>query len=105
MRFVAGFDDPPERQIWAMTMSEVADQLQILEHIELNKPGEFTDGDRRLREELEEREKQLVRDRSLDPKLEDLEQKLADRQAQEAAAPFPPSSSVSSPCPASRDAP
>ena len=67
-----------------MTLSEVADQLQILEYIELNKPGEFTEGDRRLRQELEEREKQLVRDRSLDPKLEDLERKLADRQAQEA---------------------
>ncbi len=27
-------------------MSEVAGHVQILEHIELNKPGEFTDGDR-----------------------------------------------------------
>jgi hypothetical protein len=36
----------------------------------------------RLREELEEREKLLLRDRSTDPKLEDLEKRLADRQAE-----------------------
>jgi len=48
-----------------------------------NTPQGLTDGDRRFREELEEREKLLLRDRSTDPKLEDLEKNLADRQARE----------------------
>ena len=55
----------------------------MLEYSELNSPHALTDEDRRFREELEERQKRLVSDRSTDPKLEDLEKDLADRQARE----------------------
>jgi hypothetical protein len=48
-----------------------------------NTPQGLTEADRGFRQELEEREKLLLRDRSTDPKLEDLEKSLADRQARE----------------------
>ena len=76
-------DESSEKKVSDLTFSEVKDQLQGLEYIELNTPQGLTDGDRRFRQELEEREKLLLRDRSTDPKLEDLEKSLADRQAQE----------------------
>ena len=76
-------DESSERKVSDLTLSEVKDQLQGLEYIELNMPQGLTDGDRRFRQELEEREKLLLHDRSTDPKLEDLEKDLADRQARE----------------------
>lgn len=66
-------DESSEKKVSDLTLSEVKDQLQILEYMETNTPQGLTDGDRRFREELEEREKLLLRDRSTDPKLEDLE--------------------------------
>ena len=76
-------DESSEKKVSDLTLPEVVDQLQILEYMATNTPQGLTDGDRRFREELEEREKLLLRDRSTDPKLEDLEKSLADRQAQE----------------------
>ena len=76
-------DESSEKKVSDLTFSEVKDQLQGLEYIEFNTPQGLTDGDRRFRQELEEREKLLLHDRSTDPKLEDLEKSLADRQAQE----------------------
>ncbi len=81
---MAGFDDPREKKISEMTLTEVIDQLQGLEYIELNKPSEYDEACREMQRELEKRQQQLVRDRSLDPKLEDLEQRIADSHAQEA---------------------
>jgi len=80
---VASGDESSEKKVSDLTLSEVKDQLQGLEYIELNTPQGLTEGDRRFREELEEREKLLLRDRSTDLKLEDLEKSLADRQARE----------------------
>jgi hypothetical protein len=76
-------DESSQKKVSDLTLSEVNDQLQILEYIETNTPQGLTDGDRRFRHELEEQEKLLVRERSRDPKLEDIEKNLADRQAQE----------------------
>jgi hypothetical protein len=76
-------DQDREKKVSELTLPEVKDQLQILEYIELNKPEHWTEGNRRLRHELEFREQQLIHDRRLDPKLEDLEKSLADRQAQQ----------------------
>jgi hypothetical protein len=77
-------DDESSRQKASdLPLTEVLNQLQILEYMETNTPQGLTDGDRRFREELEERQKLLIRDRSTDPKLEDLEKSLADRQARE----------------------
>jgi len=77
-------DDESSRQNASdLPLTEVLNQLQILEYMETNTPQGLTEGDRRFREELEERQKLLLRDRSTDPKLEDLEKNLADRQAQE----------------------
>ena len=76
-------DQDREKKVSELTLPEVKDQLQILEYIEINKPQDWTEGNRRLRHELEFREQQLLHDRRLDPKLEDLEKSLADRQAQE----------------------
>jgi hypothetical protein len=80
---VANGDESSEKKVSDLTLTEVKDQLQGLEYIELNTPQGLTDADRRFREELEEREKLLLHDRSTDPKLEDLEKDLADRQARE----------------------
>jgi hypothetical protein len=80
---VANGDEIGQKKVSDLTLTEVKDQLQGLEYIELNTPQGLTDADRRFREELEEREKLLLRDRSTDPKLEDLEKDLADRQARE----------------------
>ena len=77
-------DDESSRQKASdLPLTEVLNQLQILEYMETNTPQGLTDADRAFRQELEEREKLLLRDRSTDPKLEDLEKDLADRQAQE----------------------
>jgi hypothetical protein len=77
-------DDESSRQKASdLPLTEVLNQLQILEYMETNTPQGLTDGDRRFREELEERQKLLIGDRSTDPKLEDLEKDLADRQARE----------------------
>jgi hypothetical protein len=76
-------DDSSEKKVSDLTLSEVIDQLQILEYMETNTPQGLTDADRGFRQELEERERLLLRDRSTDPKLEDLEKSLADRQARE----------------------
>jgi hypothetical protein len=76
-------DESSQKKASDLTLSEVKDQLQILEYMETNTPQGLTDADRKFRQELEEQEKLLVRDRSRDPKLEDLEKKLADRQAQD----------------------
>jgi hypothetical protein len=81
--FVPNDDESIEKKVSDLTLSEVLDQLQILEYMATNTPQGLTEGDRRFREELEEREKLLLRDRSTDPKLEDLEKSLADRQARE----------------------
>jgi hypothetical protein len=80
---VANGDEIGQKKVSDLTLTEVKDQLQGLEYIELNTPQGLTDGDRRFREELEERQKLLVSNRSTDPKLEDLEKDLADRQARE----------------------
>ena len=76
-------DESSEKKVSDLTLSEVVDQLQILEYMETNTPQGLTEADRGFRQELEEREKLLLRDRSSDPKLEDLEKSLADRQARE----------------------
>lgn len=76
------YGDPP-KDVSELTYSEVIDQLQILEYVELNKPSEYDEECRRSQKELEERQQQLERDGSLDPKLEDLEKALAERQAKE----------------------
>jgi hypothetical protein len=55
----------------------------MLEYRELNGPRALTDADRQYRQELEEHQELLVRGRSGDPKIEELEKSLADRQAQE----------------------
>jgi hypothetical protein len=76
-------DESSQKKVSDLTLSEVVDQLQILEYIETNTPQGLTDGDRRFQQELEEQEKLLADEQSREPKLEDLEKKLADRQAQE----------------------
>jgi len=76
-------DESSEKKVSDLTLSDVNDQLQILEYMETNTTQGLTDADRRFRHELEEQEKLLARDRSRDPKLEDIEKNLADRQAQE----------------------
>jgi hypothetical protein len=76
-------DESSRQQASDLPLTEVLNQLQILEYMETNTPQGLTDDDRRFREELEERQKLLLRDRSTDPKLEDLEKNLADRQARE----------------------
>ena len=76
------YGDPP-KDVSELTYSEVIDQLQILEYVELNKPSEYDEECRRSQKEFEERQQQLERDRSLDPKLEDVEKALAERQAKE----------------------
>lgn len=80
---MASGDESSQRKVSDLTLSEVIDQLQILEYMATNTPQDLTEADRRFREELEEREKLLLHDRSTDPKLEDLEKNLADRQARE----------------------
>jgi hypothetical protein len=72
-----------EIKVSELPLAEVLTQLQMLEYRELNWPEGLDAAALRFREELEERQKLLVRVRSNDPKLEDLEKKLADRQAQE----------------------
>ena len=76
-------DESSRRKASELPLTEVLNQLQMLEYSELNGPRPLTDADRQYRQELEEREKLLLRDRSTDPKLEDLEKDLADRQARE----------------------
>jgi hypothetical protein len=71
------------KKVSELTLTQGMEQLQMLEYSELNGPRALTDADRKFRQELEEQEKLLLRDRSRDPKLEDLEKQLADRQAQE----------------------
>ncbi len=76
-------DENSQKKVSDLTLPEVVDQLQILEYMATNTLQGLTDADRAFRQELEEREKLLLRDRSTDPKLEDLERSLADRQARE----------------------
>jgi len=71
------------KKVSELTLTQVMEQLQMLEYSELNSPQALSVADRKFRQELEEQEKLLIRDRSSDPKLEDLEKNLADRQAQE----------------------
>ena len=80
---MANGDEIGQKKVSDLTLTEVKDQLQGLEYIELNTPQGLTEADHAFRQELEEREKLLLRDRSTDPKLEDLEKDLADRQARE----------------------
>jgi hypothetical protein len=64
-------DVSSQKKVSDLTLTEVADQMQMLEYIATNTPQGLTDADRRFRQELEEHEKLLARDRSRDPKLED----------------------------------
>jgi hypothetical protein len=47
------------KKISALTLSEVTDQLQILEYIACNTPKGMTEGDRILQRKLEKHEQRL----------------------------------------------
>ena len=72
-----------EIKVSELPLIEVLNQLQMLEYRELNWPEGLDAAALKFLQELEERQKLLVQERSNDPKLEDLEKSLADRQAQE----------------------
>jgi hypothetical protein len=72
-----------EIKVSELPLIEVLTQLQMLEYRELNWPEGLDAAALKYRQELEERQKLLVQERSNDTKLEDLEKKLADRQAEE----------------------
>jgi hypothetical protein len=64
MKLMGKYGDPP-KDVSELTYGEVIDQLQILEYIELNKRWEYDDDCRKSVKELQHRERDLLRQKTL----------------------------------------